>query len=410
VKSEHPSSSSIPVSKRRALPLSVSSLIVVLAAGLLTLSATALLWLIRFLGVPPSLGQTGSVEAAQRAFLASLGLVGAVFLALSAFAAWLSVRAFSGDLSFVTRRVRALFERGDLGEPIALRTLDEVGALTRAFEELRRGYLDQLSRERDAHRQAQEADRYKSEFLTTVSHELRTPLNAILGFTEVLLAELEGPLNDGQREDLRMIRASGEHLLALFNNVLEVSALASGRIKLHPERIDVASLLEEVASLLEGQRYGKPVLITVDAPEDLPELTADATRLRQIVLNLGTNALKFTASGQVTLAARQHDQAIRISVRDTGCGIPEPDLPRLFEEFTQVGSPLGPRDQVRPGSGLGLSIVQKLTRLHRGHVEVESSLGYGSEFTVTLPLKRGSSSSPSAETPLPDASSEEPPP
>jgi signal transduction histidine kinase len=392
VKSELASpSSSPPIGRRRALPLSVSSLIVVLAAGLLTLSATALLWLIRFLGVPPSLGQTGSVEVAQRAFLASLGLVGAVFLALSAFAAWLSVRALSEDLSFVTRRVRQLFERGDLGEPIALRTLDEVGALTRAFEELRRGYLEQLSRERAAHRQAQEADRYKSEFLTTVSHELRTPLNAILGFTEVLLAEIEGPLNDGQREDLRMIRASGEHLLALFNNVLEVSALASGRMKLHPERIDVAALLEEVASLLEGQRYGKPVAITVDAPEDLPVLTADATRLRQIVLNLGTNALKFTTSGEVSLHVRQHDQSLCISVRDTGCGIAAIDLPRLFEEFTQVGPRLAPRGQMRPGSGLGLSIVQKLTRLHGGHVEVESQLGRGSVFSVTLPLSRPAS-------------------
>jgi len=399
VKSEHASSSSIPVGKRRVLPLSVSSLFVVLAAGLLTLSATALLWLIRFLGVPPSLGQTGSVEAAQRAFLASLGLVGAVFLALSAFAAWLSVRAFSEDLSFVTRRVRQLFERGDLGEPIALRTLDEVGALTRAFEELRRGYLEQLSRERAAHRQAQEADRYKSEFLTTVSHELRTPLNAILGFTEVLLAEIEGPLNDGQREDLRMIRASGEHLLALFNNVLEVSALASGRMKLHPERIDVAALLEEVAALLEGQRYGKPVAIRVDAPEGLPELTADATRLRQIVLNLGTNALKFTTSGEVALHVRQHDQTLKISVRDTGCGIAEEDLPRLFEEFTQVGPRLGPRGQVRPGSGLGLSIVQKLTRLHGGHVEVTSQIGRGSVFSVTLPLTRNAASETASSEP-----------
>jgi signal transduction histidine kinase len=373
-------------SGRGSLPLSLSSLIVVLAAGLLTLSATALLWLIRFLGVPPSLGLTDSVEAAQRAFLASLGLIGAVFLAMSAFAAWLSVRAFSEDLSFVTRRVRALFERGDLGEPIALRTLDEVGALTRAFEELRRGYLEQLARERAAHRQAQEADRFKSEFLTTVSHELRTPLNAILGFTEVLLAEIEGPLNDGQREDLRMIRASGEHLLALFNNVLEVSALASGRIKLHPERVDVRELLEEVASLLEGQRHGKPVAITVRAPDDLPTLVADATRLRQIVLNLGTNALKFTTSGEVALRAwHEHDGqrgAIRISVRDTGCGISEADLPRLFEEYTQVGV----HAQPGPGSGLGLSIVQKLTRLHHGHVDVESEAGHGSTFTVTLPL------------------------
>jgi signal transduction histidine kinase len=373
---------------RRALPLSLSSLVVVVAAGLLTLSATALLWMIRFLGVPPSLGQGSSVEAAQRAFLGSLGLIGAVFLALSAFTAWLSVRAMSEDLSFVIRRVRMLFERGDLGEPIALRTLDEVGALTRAFEELRRNYLEQLSRERTAHLQAQDADRFKTEFLNTVSHELRTPLNAMLGFTEVLLAELEGPLTDGQREDLRMIRASGEHLLALFNNVIEVSALASGRMKLHLEPVNVAELLEGVADLLEGQRHGRPVRILVHAEEGLPGLYADATRLRQIVLNLGTNALKFTEAGELVLGAERRqllsgELGVAITVRDSGIGIAKQDLPRLFEEFTELSA----RDKNRPGSGLGLSIVQKLTHLHGGTVEVQSRVGVGSKFTVVLPLR-----------------------
>jgi len=378
------SSSARALAHRRfpPLPLALSSLIVVLVAGVLTLLVTALLWTIRFLGVPESLGQGSSVEAAQNAFLGSLGLIGAVFLALSAFAAWLSLRALSGDLQFVTRRVRALVERGDLGEPIAMRTLDEVGALTRAFEELRRGYLEQLERERLAHRQAQEADRFKSEFLTTVSHELRTPLNAILGFTEVLLAEIEGPLNEGQREDLRMIRAAGNHLLALFNNVLEVSALASGRLKLSLERVDAAEILEEVAAMLEGQRQGKPVIIVVDAPTLLPHVMADPTRLRQMVLNLGTNALKFTKEGDIVLSARARGDELALSVRDTGIGIAEDDLPHLFEEFTQVGGP----ELSRHGSGLGLSIVQKLTRLHGGHVDVESELGRGSIFTITLPL------------------------
>ncbi len=379
--SEPATTTQITTGERRSLPLTVSSLLVVFAAGLPTLLATAVLWMIRFLGVPAGLGQGSSVEAAQRAFLASLGLIGAVFLALSGLAAWLSLRALSGDLSFVTRRLRALVEREDLGEPIALRTLDEVGALTRAFEELRSGYMEQLERERLAHRQAQEADRYKSEFLTTVSHELRTPLNAILGFTEVLLAQIEGPLTDGQREDLRMIRASGEHLLALFNNVLEVSALASGRMKLHFERLAVGELLGEVAALLEGQRHGKPVAIRVDTPPGLPPLTADPTRLRQIVLNLGTNALKFTAQGAVTLSARVRGGELAIRVRDTGIGIARGDLPRLFEEFTEVA-----KHERGPSSGLGLSIVQKLTHLHGGRVEVESSVGRGSVFTVLLPL------------------------
>jgi signal transduction histidine kinase len=272
--------------------------------------------------------------------------------------------------------------RGDLGEPVAIRSLDEVGALTRAFEQLRRGYVEQLVRERTAHRQAQEADRYKGEFLTTVSHELRTPLNALLGFTEVLLAEIEGPLTEGQREDLRMIRASGEHLLSLFNNVLDMSALASGRIQLNLEPVEVRQVLDEVASILEGQRQGKPVAIVVDCPDFMPELEADPVRLRQIVMNLGTNGLKFTPRGEVRLFARFNGREVSLGVRDTGIGIASEDLPLLFEEFTQVGAP----ELTRRGSGLGLSIVQQLVVLHGGRVEVESELGAGSLFTVHLPV------------------------
>jgi signal transduction histidine kinase len=199
----------------------------------------------------------------------------------------------------------------------------------------------------------------------------------------VLLQELEGPLSEGQREDLRMIRASGEHLLALFNNVLDFSALATGRMQLNLETVDVADVLQEIASLLEGQRQGKPVAIVVDVPDFLPEVEADPTRLRQIVMNLGSNALKFTDAGEVRLAARFNGREVAISVRDTGVGIAEEDLPLLFEEFSQVGSP-----EASPvgSSGLGLSIVRQLTRLHGGQISVDSQYGAGSIFTVTLPL------------------------
>jgi signal transduction histidine kinase len=367
--------------KQAPLALSPSSVLVVLGAGLFTLAATGLLGVLRFSALPQSLHQSQLIATAQRDFLVSLGLIGAVFLAVSATAAWLSARAISGDVHFVTRRVEAMAARGDLGEPIAVRALDEVGALTRAFEQLRQGYLEQLRRERAAYRQAEDADRYKSEFLTTVSHELRTPLNAILGFTEVLLQEIEGPLSEGQREDLRMIRASGEHLLALFNNVLDFSALASGRMQLNLEDVDVAEVLHEIASLLEGQRQGKPVAITVDVPAFLPEVEADPTRLRQIVMNLGSNALKFTTEGEVRLSARFNGREVSISVRDTGVGIAEEDLPLLFEEFSQVGG----AEFTRPGSsGLGLSIVRQLTRLHGGEIVVDSEHGHGSTFTITL--------------------------
>ncbi len=365
---------------RRSPPLSLVSLMVVLGMGVLMLVATGVLGVVRFAAIPEALALIARVDEAQRAFLASLALIGAVFLALSALATWWSARAVSGDVHFVTRRVHAMAQRGDLGEPVAIRSLDEVGALTRAFEELRRGYVEQLMRERAAHKQAQEADRYKGEFLTTVSHELRTPLNALLGFTEVLLAEIEGPLTEGQREDLRMIRASGEHLLSLFNNVLDFSALATGRIQLNLENVEVRHILDDTASLLEGQRQGKPVAIVVDCPEFMPELEADPLRLKQIMLNLGTNALKFTPKGEVRLFARFNGREVSMGVRDTGIGIASEDLPLLFQEFSQVGV------EHMPGSGLGLSIVRQLVELHGGRTEVVSELGTGSQFTVHLPV------------------------
>jgi len=356
---------------------------IVIVTGLFAVSATAALGAVRFAAVPDTSPDAGLVARAATDFYASLGVIGAFFLVLSAIAAWFSARAVAGDVQFVARRVRVIAEQGDLGEPVAIRSLDEVGALTRAFEQLRQGYLDQLMRERAARRQAQDADRYKSEFLSTVSHELRTPLNAILGFSQVLLAEIEGPLTEGQREDLRMIRASGDHLLALFTNVLDFSALASGRIQLRKELVDVREVLEEATSLLEAQRQGKLVAIRCEIPDNLPTLYADATRLRQIVMNLGTNALKFTKKGEVCLEASASANAICLRVRDTGIGIAEEHLPLLFAEFSQLGTHEG-----RRGSGLGLSIVKQLVELHGGQISVESVRGQGSTFRVELPIRR----------------------
>jgi signal transduction histidine kinase len=366
-------------------PLTLLSMVIVLVAGAFILGATAVLGVVRFDALPESVVHSQVVEGAKTDFLASLALVGSLSLLFAAVTAFVSVRAVAGDLQFVTRRVRAIAQQGDLGEPVAVRALDEVGALTRAFEALRQSYIEQLDAEQKAHRDALEADKYKSEFLTTVSHELRTPLNSMLGFSDVLLAEIEGPLTDGQREDLRLIRASAEHLLALFNNVLDFSALSSGRVALLREPVDVRALLKEVAALLEAQRQDKPVAVVVDTPRALPPLEGDPTRLRQILLNLGTNALKFTARGEVRLGARVvNGRELSLSVRDTGVGISAADLPQLFEEFTQVGA----HEFARRGSGLGLSIVQKLVRLHGGRVDVVSEEGTGSTFTVTLPLPK----------------------
>jgi signal transduction histidine kinase len=180
-----------------------------------------------------------------------------------------------------------------------------------------------------------------------------------------------------------MIQASGQHLLSLFNNVLDFSALASGRIQLKLEQVDVQEVLDEVASLLEGQRQGKPVSIVVDVPPGTPPVEADPTRLRQILLNLSTNALKFTPRGEITMSARFNGRAMSLTVEDTGTGIAPEDLPQLFQEFSQLGT----REQRRRGSGLGLSIVKQLVELHGGKIEVDSERGRGSRFTVWFEVK-----------------------
>ncbi len=263
-----------------------------------------------------------------------------------------------------------------------MRSLDEVGALTRAFEPLRERFIESVERERRAREEAERADREKTAFLTAVSHELRTPLNSILGFAQVLLQEIEGPLTESQREDVEMIRSSGEHLLSLFNDVLDLSAMASGGIALHRERVDVRALLTEAAKLLDAQRGHKPIEIRTDLEADLPLLDADPKRLRQIVMNLGANAVKFTAEGSVTLLARRDHDHLVVTVRDTGAGIARDHLSTIFEEYAQVGD----FQARRRGSGLGLAIARRLTELHGGRIEVESLLAHGSEFRVWLPM------------------------
>lgn len=353
-----------------------------LGAGALAVVTIAVLGVASFYSLPNAEVDPVVTREAVFDFLLILGPLCAGIIAIAGASAYIGAGGVSGDVEFVARRVRAIAQRGDLGEPVAIRALDEVGLLTRSFEELRQGYLEQLARDREARRQAQEADRIKSEFLDSVSHELRTPLNAILGFTQVLLAELEGPLSEGQREDLSMIQASGEHLLELFNNVLDLSALASGRIELNLSEVDPGQLLHEAASLLEAQREGKDVRIRREVSAQVPKVTADPTRLRQIVMNLGSNAVKFTRQGEVRLRAVQHQDELWIEVHDTGVGIAPSELSSIFEEFIQGGT----SKERRRGSGLGLSICKQLTELHGGRIWAESELGEGSVFTVALPL------------------------
>lgn len=237
-----------------------------------------------------------------------------------------------------------------------------------------------LSRRQRARHEAETADRLETRFLTHLSHELKTPLNSVLGFSQVLLDQIDGPLNESQREDVTAIHGAGEHLSALVGDVLDLAALESRRVSLAREPTDVGPIIEDVARLLLAQRRGKPVEIRTSVDDHLPRIDADPKRIRQIVMNLGTNALKFTERGHVLLEAAPEGGGIRLTVRDTGPGIPRTELESIFREFTQAPTPR----RGSQGTGLGLAIAKHLTELHGGEISVESTLGVGSVFTVLL--------------------------
>jgi signal transduction histidine kinase len=240
----------------------------------------------------------------------------------------------------------------------------------------------------DKSRQLEVANRHKSEFLANMSHELRTPLNAIIGFSEVLSEQMFGDVNDKQMEYLRDIHSSGQHLLTLINDVLDLSKIEAGRMELDRSCFDMGLLLENSLTLVRerAQRHG--LTLALEVGDGLIEWVADARKVKQVVVNLLTNAVKFTPTGgSVTVRARRADAGeqarAEISVTDTGVGIAAEEQALVFEEFRQASG-----DYLRKaeGTGLGLSLSKRFVELHGGTLTVKSQPGQGSTFTVTLPM------------------------
>jgi PAS domain S-box-containing protein len=223
------------------------------------------------------------------------------------------------------------------------------------------------------------ANKLKSEFLASMSHEFRTPLNAILSFTELLLLELDGPLNAQQKIDLEMIKESGEDLLALVNNLLDLSKIEAGKMVLDVESVDPADVIGAIASQLAMKAEEKELRLTTEV-SDAPYVTADESRLKQIVRNLAENALKFTEEGEVTIGVYHKDGEVIFWVKDTGCGISEEDQSIIFDKFRQAR-----RGMESGGTGLGLSVAKELVELHGGRIWVESESGKGSTFSFSIP-------------------------
>ena len=233
------------------------------------------------------------------------------------------------------------------------------------------------------------ANQYKDNFLSSMSHELRTPLNAVLGFSEVLLDEMLGPLNDKQKQYCGEIYNSGSYLLLIINDLLDLSKIEAGKLELELQSSEVRPLLEAVLGLMKEKAQRRGINLVCDIDERLDRVEWDPLRVKQMLINLLGNALKFTESGKrVTLSAGMAgDNEVILSVADEGCGISSADLARIFQPFEQAASPM--RKTHVEGTGLGLALVSRLAALHGGRVEVESEVAVGSRFTLYLPRNRG---------------------
>lgn len=253
----------------------------------------------------------------------------------------------------------------------------------------------QAERERQTAEQLREVDRLKSQFLANMSHELRTPLNSIIGYSEVLLDGVDGELGDEAIEDVSAIHSSGKHLLAIINEILDLAKIEARQMKLDLERVELSNLVNEIVRSGQVLTKDKPVTVELVEESGAPVVRADKIRLRQIIWNLFSNAVKFTEKGTVRVYYGRVDEDMAyIKVMDSGVGIPEDKLGSIFERFSQVD---GSSTRRAGGTGLGLTITQQLVHMHGGEIEVESELGVGSTFSFTIPLFKETAKLPEVE-------------
>jgi len=230
----------------------------------------------------------------------------------------------------------------------------------------------------------QRANQHKAEFLANMSHELRTPLNSILGFSQLLLEGDGGVLTGDQRQDVDIIAQNGQHLLALINDLLDISKLEAGKAQLHRGEVEVEPLISECVESVRSLAKTKKLDLSANVSAEVGRVYADGPKLKQVLLNLLGNAIKFTETGSVRITAERQGAELRVSVRDTGIGVPVEDAERIFDSFQQGKSGISGKYQ---GTGLGLAICRQLVEMHGGRIWVKSTAGQGSTFTFTIPQR-----------------------
>ncbi len=285
-----------------------------------------------------------------------------------------------GPIQQIDTRVAAIAS-GNFSGHVDVDNRDELGALganvNRMNEELRRLYTE-----------LEAASRHKSEFLANMSHELRTPLNAIIGFSQVLREGMAGSVNPKQMEYLDDITSSGNHLLSLINDVLDLSKVEAGQVELEVHPFSLREALERGVVMVRERATEDGVRVAFVADPEVDVVDGDERRIKQVIFNLLSNAVKFTpAGGEVDVTATRVNGEVRVSVADTGPGIAPEDRDRIFEEFQQSETGVGQRE----GTGLGLALSKRFVELHGGRIWLESELGRGSTFTFALPARSSTS-------------------
>ena len=328
------------------------------------------------------------LAAARWNLVVQLGIM-LLSLGFGLFATFFISRRIARPMSKITGTMRLVAD-GDMTCEIPYGDrADEIGELSHALSVFRRNALekqrveDELVQSRIATQSAEARNHVKSEFLAHMSHELRTPLNAIIGFSDMILQGIFGPLADKYGEYVRLINKSGLHLLEVISDILDMSKVEAGKFELHMEDVDVAGLIGDCTALMRYAFEERRISLATELPADVPNLAADRPALKKILINLLSNAIKFTPKGgEVFVSVRTDAGCLEIAVRDTGIGIPKAALERLGRPFEQASNnPFVARE----GAGLGLALVYGLARLHGGSVRIDSTEKVGTVVTVSFP-------------------------